>query len=171
MKLIKQLEVYKSIVEPGVIVEESIPIRMIHSFPAGINFHEEGPESFENLLRQIKKHILESRLPLAYFCQFGAITPQIDFQERRLFTSKSFILADSYSAKFLPVETIPAGRYLCVYFESYRNEALYAGQLLDAVAERALTICGDYICDTIAEFPVFRKAERNTFIKIQVPVM
>lgn len=169
-KLIRQLEVYQSIAEPGVVVEEQLPVRTIHSFTAGIDFHAEGPESFESLLRQIKKHMLESKLPLTYFCQFGAITKREDILDRRLITSKSFIIADSYSAKYLPTETIPGGRYLCVYFEGFKNEAMYVDRLLEVARVRGLHICGDYICDTVAEFPVFRRAERNTFIKIQLPV-
>ena len=70
----------------------------------------------------------------------------------------------------METETIPAGRYLCVYFENFRNEAACASRLLDEIEQRGLTVCGDYICETIAEFPIFRKAERNTFIKIQIPV-
>jgi len=121
-------------------------------------------------LRQMKKHVLESRLPLSYFCQVGSIISRENIRKRRFFTSKIFIAADQYSAKYLPTETMPAGSYRCIYFENFKNEAMYASQLLTDIESQGLTICGDYICETIAEFPVFRKAERNTFIKIQVPV-
>lgn len=168
--LIHRLRVYQSVSEPGTIVEEQIPERLIHSYAAGRDFHAEGPDSFENLLRQMKRHVLESRLPLSYFCQVGSIIAGESFRRREYLTTKIFIAADKYSARFMPTETLPAGRYLCVYFENFRNETTYASRLLEEIDRRGLTICGDYICETIAEFPIFRKAERNTFIKIQVPV-
>lgn len=168
--LIHRLNVYQSIKEIGTIVEEQIPERLIHSYVAGRDFHAEGPESFETLLRQMKKHVQESRLPLSYFCQVGSIIAADSIRRREFLTSRIFIAADKYSARFMETETIPAGRYLCVYFENFRNEAACASRLLDEIEQRGLSVCGDYICETIAEFPIFRKAERNTFIKIQIPV-
>lgn len=168
--MMRGLEDYKNIPTQGRIIMEELPARRAHCYAVNEDFAARGNEYFETLLRRMKNDMLTKKLPISYFCNVGSTIAGQNLLGRRFISNRIFIWADDYSSGILPVETFPGGRHLCVYFESFRNEARYREAVLREIELSKYTIKGDYICETLAEFPVFRRAERNTVVKIQVPV-
>ncbi|NLU10265.1 MAG: MerR family transcriptional regulator, partial [Tepidanaerobacter acetatoxydans] len=70
------------------------------------------------------------------------------------------------------VEVIPAGTFACIYFDSFSfyKEKKYAGILLEHIKQNNYRIVGDYICEVVAELPIFQQNERNMFIRLQIPI-
>ena len=168
--MVKDLKKYKSIPEQGQIVCETIPERMIHSHRVEEDYYAKGHIFFEAAARKLKETLIGYGIPMSYFCNVGSIIGKDTIAAGHFIAEKIFIKADAYTAKLMPTEILPAGIYLCVYFENYLHERRYAKKLTDHIKASALSIEGDYVAEVIAEVPVFRKAERNTFIKIQIRV-
>lgn len=166
--MLKDLENYKLIPEQGQIVSETIEERMIHSFNVTEDYYSKGHIYFEAAVRELKAMLDNHKIPMSYFCNVGSIIGKDTIASGNFAAEKIFIKADEYTAKLLPIEILPAGEYLCVYFDSYLKEMSYTKKLVDYIKTNSLSIASDYIAEVIAEFPVFRKAERNTFIKIQI---
>lgn len=165
---VSKLREYTTIPEPGKVVHENMEERMIHSFGVKEDYYAKGHVYFEAAVRELKSTLILNKIPMSYFCNIGSIVSKNTIKKGNFRAEKIFIKADESFAKYLPVETIPPGEYLCVYFEGYLNERTYAEKLLEYVQANDLLICSDYIAEVIAEVPVFCKAERNTFIKIQI---
>jgi len=168
--MVRDLENYKTIPAQGEIVCEAIGERMIHSYRVGEDYYAKGHVYFEAAVRELKATLTQHNIPMSYFCNVGSIISKGTIATGNFTAEKIFIKADEYTEKCLPTETLPAGDYLCIYFESYLKEKAYAKKLIDYIGTNELLIDSDYISEVIAEFPVFRKAERNTFIKIQIRV-
>jgi DNA-binding transcriptional MerR regulator len=168
--MMRGLNDYRSIPTQQVVILEDLPERMIHAYPIYENFPNKGQEYFEAVLREMKNDLLSSKLPISYFCNVGTTVGCEDFKLRNYVSNRVFIWADKYSASILPTEAIPGGRYLCVYFENYRNEPIHREEIHKFAESSGYRFVGDLICEVIAEFPVFQKAERNSFIKIQIAV-
>ena len=47
---------------------------------------------------------------------------------------------------------------------------LNAHKMLNYIEEHGLSICGDYLCEVLVEFPVFQDGPRNMFYKLEIPV-
>jgi DNA-binding transcriptional MerR regulator len=167
--MIRSLEAYKAISEQGIIVVEEIPERMIHSYNISENFYVKGPAYYEMVLREMKNDLLLKKLPISYFCNVGSIIEKERFIKHDYVSTKIFIWADEFSSSILPADVIPAASFLCIYFEGFSNEKRFREALTERIESSDLTVTGDFICETIAEFPVYRKAERNTIIKLQIP--
>lgn len=168
-----RLDLYGSVSQYGKIMTEEIPRRMIHCFAArDLNYEDELGNSadFEMILRDVQKIIQDSSLPISYFSNVCSTVDKDDFAEGLHKLKGIFILADDYSKGFLPVEYLAGGTYLCIYFEGFAREKNYRRKLLKEIERRGYAIAGDFVCETIAEYPVFKAAERNTIIKIQIPV-
>ena len=168
--MVSDVEKYKGIPEQGQIVSEMIAQRPIHCYSVDEDYYAKGHIYFEAAVRTLKETLIRYNIPMSYFCNVGSIIGKDTITSGNFAAEKIFIKADAYTAKFLPVEILPAGEYLCVYFENYQNEKKYTKKLIDHIKANARVIDSDYIAEVIAEFPVFRKAERNTFIKIQLRV-
>jgi hypothetical protein len=146
---------------------------MIHFYGAReLNYESElgSPADYELILRNVQKSVIESSLHISYFCNVSSIVDKDDFANGSHKLKGIFILADNFSKKYLPVDYLKKGVYLCIYFEGFNNEKRYRQTLLKEIKRRGYAIAGDFACETIAEYPVFKATERNTVIKIQVPV-
>lgn len=150
---------------------ETIPTRQIHHFPISANFHDEGERQFELHLRGMKRWLREGGLPLSYFSNVSSRIRGSDFVAGDLTSYSLFIVADDFSKRRMDVEAVPAGDYLCIYFTGFEQELAVVDQLRSEVERRQLTVAGDYICETVFEFPLFRQAERKSLICAQVPVV
>ncbi len=146
------------------------PTRLVHSFAITANFHTEGSGRFELLMRAMKKWLLAGGLPLSYFSNVGSRIYRQNFVAGDLTSYSLFITADDYSKRRLAVEAIAPGSYLCIYFTGFEQEGHAIDLLREEIARRALTVVGDYICETVFEFPLFRQAERQSLICAQVQV-
>lgn len=154
----------------GTILTEFIPKRKIYRYDSGINFYDYDMETYESILRELKKHILLNRLPMAYFCNAGTLWRQELLDKREFISTEMFIFVDDDFDAGTATEIISAGTYLCIYCDSFHKEKEYAHRLLDHARDQGYSIAGDYICEVIAELPVFVNNERGMFIKMQVPI-
>lgn len=152
-------------------VMETKPERRLHHFPANSNFHTDGPGYFEHVMRDMRTWLLASGLPLAYFSNVSARIRATDFLAGDLHTYSLFIWSDDYSEQFLPIETLPAADYLCIYFDGFTQEPELADRLRHELSERQLQVVGDYVVETVFDFPLSSLDIRRTQLCIQVPVI
>ncbi|MCL2694746.1 MAG: MerR family transcriptional regulator [Clostridiales bacterium] len=164
------LHTYRSIPVQNTVVWETLPARLIHSYPICEDFSTKGNNYFEAVLREVRSDLISRKIPVSYFCNVGTTIHLDDFARRNYMSNRVFIWADKYTAGILPAETIPGGSYLCVYFENYRRETEHREKLHAFAAGVGYRFVGDFVCESISEFPIFQKAERNSFIKIQIAV-
>jgi len=74
--------------------------------------------------------------------------------------AEQFVFLDN-DIKDKRVKIIPEGNYACIYCDSFDKELGYIGKLVDYIEQNGYTICGDYICEVIAELPVFNQEKRS----------
>lgn len=183
-KQIKELKRTKSAVErcianynryrlspnDGVIVTEYISKRRIYCYDSGINFYDYGIETYEMMLRELKKHLMAYNLPMVYFCNVGTLLRYNHLKNREFVSTEVFLFVDDDFDAPDRTHIIDENIFLCIYCDSFHKEKEYASRLLDYAADNKLNITGDYICEVVAELPVFNCDERNMFIKLQVPI-
>ncbi|SIQ66216.1 DNA-binding transcriptional regulator, MerR family [Alkalispirochaeta americana] len=161
---------YRSGPRDGTIILEYLPERTIYRYDGGINIYDYGIETYEYILRELKSHILLKKLPLVYFCNVGSILRKGRLEKREFVSTEIFLFVDTPFPETQRLETISAGTFLCIYCDSFHKERAYAEKLLRALEEQKGRIAGDYLCEVVAELPVFEQNERQMFIKLQIPV-
>lgn len=161
---------YELAPKEGVIVMEYIPKRKIYTYDGEINIYDYGLETYEYILRELKKHILLKQLPMLYFYNVGSILRQKMLSKRKLISTEVCLFVDEHFKTTENIEIIPSNTFLCIYCKGFNKEKEYAHKLLNYIDEKSYTILGDYICEVVAELPVFPQNERNMFIKLQIPV-
>ncbi len=154
----------------GTIFTEFMDERHIYRYDSGINFYDYGIETYESILRELKKHISLSHLPMAYFCNVGSIMRQEPLLARNFVSTEVFVFVDHDFKPSPQVETLPSHTYLCISCDNFHKEKDYAQKLLAHAKEQGYFIAGDYVCEVIADLPVFVDNERGMFIKLQIPV-
>ncbi|MEL7657103.1 MAG: MerR family transcriptional regulator, partial [Bacillota bacterium] len=167
---------YKSL-PSETILHEYMPPRKIFVHTSGINFFDEYDSGYEMMLRELKTSLIDKNLPASYFCNIGTIIRGAYLEKRLLYSNEVFVfveddddIPDSLETSPDALETIPGGPYVSLCSEDIFKEAEYARQLLDYIKDNHYTITGDYICEVVAEFPIFNKAQRSMLYKIQIPV-
>ena len=154
----------------GTISVEYIGKRHIYTVNVGINFYDFGIETYEKLLRELKKNLVSNNLPQIYFCNAGTILRQEHVKKRDFISTEIFVFVDKEDIKEEFITKIPPNTYLCIYCNKFDKEKEYANRLLDAVEEKGYTIIGDYICEVLTDLPVFENYERGMFLRLQVPI-
>jgi len=183
---------YKTAPTEGLIVLERLPERRIFRYDGGTDIYERGLEGYEEILRRLKAVVALRGLPMIYFCNVGSIVRRADLEASRLRSTEIFLFVDEdfapersdlgtsapEGAEFAPggdagamgIETIPEGTFACLYFEGFSKELAFADKLLSHIAANGMSIAGDYLCEVVAELPLFPKDERAMLIKLQIPV-
>ncbi len=168
---------YSSTPRDGTIFTELMGRRKIYRYDSGINFYDFGLETYEYILRELKKHISLNRLPMVYFCNVGTIMRKERLLRRDFVSTEVFIFVDedfqcSHGDPLClsNLEILPSQSYICISCDNFHKEKPYAERLLDHVEEMGYSICGDYVCEVITDLPVFVDNERGMSIKIQIPV-
>ncbi|POR04688.1 MerR family transcriptional regulator [Alkalispirochaeta sphaeroplastigenens] len=170
LRELENLRRYRSGPGDGTIILEYLPERTIYRYDGGLNIYDYGIETYEYILRELKSHILLKKLPLVYFCNVGSILRRERLERGEFVSTEIFLFVDTPFPETHRLETIPAGTFLCIYCDSFHKERAYAGKLLQALEEQKGRIAGDYLCEVVAELPVFEQEERQMFIKLQIPV-
>lgn len=161
---------YFSAPKDGVIVTEHIPKRRIYSYESGINFYDYGIEAYEMMLRELKKHLISYNLPMVYFENVGTILRLKHLKKREYVSTEVFLMVDEDFKALNETSIIDENTFLCIYCDSFYKEKEYANKLLDYAAEQGWDIVGDFLCEVVAELPIFNYNERNMFIKLQIPI-
>lgn len=169
-RTIKNLNRYHSSPRDGEIVIEYIPKRQIYIYESTINFYDYGIEAYERMLRELKRHLLLCNLPTVYFCNVGTIMRLEYLKKREFISTEVFLFVDEDFNASDKTSIIEENTFLCIYCDSFYKEIEYANKLLDYAKQHNYNIVGDYICEVVAELPIFNYNERNMFIKLQVPI-
>lgn len=161
---------YKLSPKDSTIITEYIPKRYIYRYNTNVNFYEYGLDTYECILRQLRKHIVLNNLPTIYFSNVGTILRQNRARNREIISKEIFIFVDDDFQNKEMVEIIPQNTFLCMYCDSFHKELEYTKILLNHIEENNYIINGDSICEVIADLPVLENGERNMFFKLQIPI-
>jgi DNA-binding transcriptional MerR regulator/effector-binding domain-containing protein len=173
---------YETAPTEGLIVLERLPERRIFRYDGGIDIYERGLEGYEEILRRLKAVVALRGLPMIYFCNVGSIVRRADLEAGRLRSTEIFLFVDEDFAPeraapstgendgLMGIETIAEGTFACLYFEGFSKELAFADKLLSHIAANGMSIAGDYLCEVVAELPLFPKEERSMLIKLQIPI-
>lgn len=169
-RAILNYERYESSPPDGMIVLEHINKRRVYSFRTHINFYDHGLEVYEELLRDLKKDLMEKALPQIYFCNAGNIITYENVLRRNFVSTELFVFVDHEYVPNELITIIPSNTYLCIYCNKFDKEIDYANRLFHEVEQKNYTITGDYICEVIADLPDYGDNERGMFFRLQVPI-
>ncbi|MEG0753827.1 MAG: MerR family transcriptional regulator [Angelakisella sp.] len=169
-RTIRSFERYASAPPDGRILLEHLEKRQMYCIDSKINFYDYGIEMYEKLLRELKNNLMENDLSLLYFCNVGSILRKENLLANRFVSTEVFVFVEEPLASMPQLQTIPSGNYLCIYCDSFEKEKDYARRLLSAVSAQNYQVCGDYICEVIADLPVVESTSRGMFLRLQVPV-
>lgn len=169
-RTIESFERYENAPRDGTILVEYIEKRQMYCIDSKINFYDFGIDTYEKILRELKESLIANNLPQIYFCNAGSIMRQENLIEHNFFSTEVFVFVDKEFISNELITTIPANNYLCIYCDCFQKEKEYAVHLLDTVQKQGYIICGDYICEVIAELPMMEKSERGMFLRLQIPI-
>ncbi len=152
----------------------TFPERKIFCYDGKQDIYQGSIETYEYIIRELKDQARLKHLPMIYFCNVGSVIRQDNIQSRNFFSSEIFVFVDDEFPNAPEVKVVPAGTYVCLSFrgeDGFANELDYAKILLDYVDKHGYSISGDYLCEVVAELPVYDTEARGMFIRIQVPVI
>lgn len=152
------------------IILEQIDCRYMYCIDTEINFYNRGLEFYEAMLRKLLQSLSKDNLPFIYFSNAGTILRQENVCLKRFYSTEVFVFVDQECTGKEWVTKIPANNYLCIYCDNYYKEKDYAAILFERIRQEGYEICGDYLCETLADLPLIEKGERDMFLRLQVPV-
>ena len=169
-RAIESFSRYRSAPPDGTLQMEYIGQRLMYVTDTKVNFYDYDYEHYENLLRNLQDNLVRDDLPQIYFCNAGTIMTRENFLSGRFYSTKLFVFVDR---EFVPegvTTTVPAGNYACIYCDDFYKEKSYIARLSEYVKKIGYQVCGDYLCESIADIPVTRSDTRGMFLRLQVPV-
>lgn len=121
-------------------------------------------------MKKLKKHLLLNHIPQVYYCNAGTILKQENFLAQHFVSNQIFVLVDSQFPLIDETQIIESGMYACIYLDDFDSEQNYARQLLSYCTEHNYQTCGDYLCEVLTEFNIFRRERRSMFLRLQIPI-
>jgi DNA-binding transcriptional MerR regulator len=161
---------YLRMPEEGAITLETIPARKVFCYDGGINIYDHGLDTYEYILRELKKQVIIRDLPMVYFCNVGSILRKEMIDAGRFVSSEIFVFVDDDFEDQEGIEVIPKGDYVCTYFHSFWREKESAEALFRYIDEKGYRIIGDYVCEVVVELPIFDNNERDMYVRLQIPI-
>lgn len=169
-RIIKNYEIYENLPKDSIIFTEYIEDRYIYKYTSEYNFFSGNGAGYEYMLRELKQNLLDKEFPIIYFFNAGTIMRKENIMSNKFIANEVFIFVDSDYKELDNVEKIPGGLYLAKCSNDFNKEYENAKYLIEEIEQRGFSINGDYICEVIAEFPIFEDEHRNIFYKIQIPI-
>ncbi|MEG1426095.1 MAG: MerR family transcriptional regulator [Oscillospiraceae bacterium] len=169
-RTIHSFERYRSAPPDGCILLEHLEKRQMYCIDSKINFYDYGLDMYEIILRELKESLMENDFSPLCFCNVGSILRKENLLAKQFLSTEVFVFVEDSTFPIPQLQLIPAGNYLCVYCDSFEKEKDYARRLLREIAEKNYEICGDYICEVIADLPVVESTNRGMFLRLQVPI-
>ena len=161
---------YLRMPDEGAITLEAIPARKVFCYDGGINIYAHGLDTYEYILRELKKQVIIRDLPMVYFCNVGSILRKEMIDAGRFVSSEIFVFVDDDFEDQEGIEIIPKGDYVCTYFHSFWREKESAEALFRYIDEKGYQIIGDYVCEVVVELPIFDNNERDMYVRLQIPI-
>ncbi len=169
-RTIESFEYYENSPPDGTILLEFIERRAIYVVDSKINFYDYEIEVYEKILRELKESLTINNLPSIYFFNAGSILRKENLLEKRFISTEVFVFVDEEYVNKDLITIIPRNPYLCIYCDRFEKEKEYANRLLDEINKRGYTINGHYICEVLAEMPIFSDNSRSMFLRLQIPI-
>lgn len=169
-RTLESLERYECAPPKEKILLEYIGNRQMYYIDSKINIYDYGIDTYEKILRELKESLMANHLPQIYFCNAGSILRKENLIKHQFISTEVFVFVDRDFVKEELITTIPANNYLCIYCDSFSKEKEYAQRLLAEIDSKGYSICGDYICEVIAELPIIHKNERGMYLRLQIPI-
>lgn len=169
-RTIESFSRYRSSPPDGTLQMEYIGQRQMYVVDTGVNIYDHDVEHYENALRDLQDNLVKDGLPQIYFCNAGSILSKENFLASRLYATQVFVFVDR---EFVPeslITTIPAGNYACIYCDDFYKEKAYISRLSEYIKKIGYEVCGDYLCESIADIPVTKVDSRGLYLRLQVPV-
>ena len=168
-RTLRNFKLYESMPRNGEIFLEFIPERKIFRYSCGVNYFDQDETGYEYMLRQLKKHLVKSNMPMSYFSNIGTVIRKERLSAGELYSDEVFVFVDDDSADD-GCELLPAASYVCLCSSKFSHEAENVGRLMDYIREHGCEIVGDYLCEVIIDFPVLEFDCRQMFYKTQIPI-
>lgn len=156
--------------EMGAVMERYFPERKIYCYNGNQDIYEDNLETYEYILRELRKQALIHKFPTSNFCNVGTITRMETIKQRKLTSTEIFMYVDEFYGNIKGIERIPSQSYVFTYCDDFSKEKEYALKLIDYINEHGFEIVGDYICEVIFEFPDWIHNERQMMMRLQIPV-
>ncbi|GAA0176678.1 helix-turn-helix domain-containing protein [Clostridium sediminicola] len=163
-------ERYENSPSDGTILVEYIEKRRMYCVDEGLNFYDYDIDVYEGMLRELKNKLISDGVPEIYFCNAGTILRKENLEKQKFVSSEVFVFVDKEHVDEKLIVQIPSNTYLCIYCSSFDKEKEYILKLLNEVEKKRYEIVGDYICEVLAELPVFHNEERSMFSRLQIPI-
>lgn len=168
-KVLENYRKYETLPKDEQVFMEYIPERYIYSYTTDTDYFNQDHVGYEYMLRELKIHLSEEDLNMSYFCNVGTIMREEALISGDFFSNEVFLFV-SPDEKHMKPEMLPASMYCCICSDDFYAETDNARKMLDYIDEHGLIICGDYLCEVLVEFPVFKDGPRNMFYKLEIPV-
>lgn len=169
MRALDNFKRYEAMPRNGEIFLEFIPERRIFRYSCGVNYFDQDETGYEYMLRQLKKHLVKSNMPMSYFSNIGTVIRRERLEAGELYSDEVFVFVDDDSAD-ASCELLPAASYVCLCSSEFSQEAENVHRLLEYSATHGCKIAGDYLCEVIIDFPVLEFDRRQMFYKTQIPI-
>lgn len=169
-RTVRSIDRYRKSPASGTTTLEYIDAREIFSMSADVNFYNYDIETYEQLLKELKSHLIEHNIPQIYFCNAGTSIKREDFFSLNFRAESIFVFVDDDFPVREGTARIESGMYACIYLTGFEDEMRYAKRLLDFCNANHYLITGDYICEVLTEFSIFESGQRDMFLRLQVPV-
>ncbi|MEG0513413.1 MAG: MerR family transcriptional regulator [Clostridia bacterium] len=169
-RAIDSIERYRKSPSIGKTFLEYIDRRRIYAIPVSVNFYEHDIETYEQVLSELREHMIDNALPQIYYDNVGTSMSMGNFMALRFVAEEIFVFVDDHFPLRENVRQLDSGMYACIYLDRYDDEKRFAETLLQFCLQNQYHIVGDYICEVLTEFNVFNSEQRSMFLRLQVPI-
>lgn len=169
-RTIKSLDRYRTSPPDGTIILEYIEKRQMYYIDSGVNIYDHDLETYEKILRDLRYSLMADNLPQIYFFNAGTILRQENLLNNNIYSTEAFVFIDNEITLDTHIQTIPANYYLCIFCNDFYKEKEYIARLTDEINRKEYQICGDYLCESIADIPLINQAEREMHLRLQIPI-
>lgn len=170
-RLLENYRKYETLPKDQQIFMEYIPDRYIYSYTTDTDYFNQDHLhlGYEYMLRELKIHLSDEEFDMSYFCNVGTIMRREALLSGDFSANEVFLFVDPGEKEMEP-EVLPASMYCCICSDDFYTETENARRMLDYIESHGLRVCGDYLCEVLVDFPVFRDGPRNMFYKLEIPV-
>jgi effector-binding domain-containing protein len=95
---------------------------------------------------------------------------QKDLLEEKFYSSEAFVFIDMNYSLEKHIKVLSPNYYLCIYCYEYSDEIKYIGRLMEEIKEKGYQICGDYLCESMADIPAVDNKSRGMNLRLQIPI-
>lgn len=170
-RVLENYRKYETLPKDEQIFMEYMPDRYIYSYTTDTDYFSQDHLhlGYEYMLRELKIHLSDEKFEMSSFCNVGTIMRREALLSGEFSANEVFLFVDPDEMETEP-EILPASMYCCICSDDFYTETENAQRMLDYIEEHGLSVCGDYLCEVLVEFPVFRDGPRNMFYKLEIPV-